>query len=537
MTEMANATLAMNRWGAPKRTAPQVTLLLLLCQGGVVLAPFWVLSLGGGAAVYLLLVIAAVFLLAGFCMIFAAGSSLWRIRKVASQAPPAASSSAAAVADSAATQRRRPCHLVCVPIYKEPDEMILATIARLNESHAAPRMRVVFAMEAATDRPEERFQSYRQSLLRVPEVCYYIHPLGNTPGEIRGLCSNLAYALAQDVAVLGGTVGSYLLTKVDSQVLLPQNYFTQLEHAYMCRKDAETRKAGELSPVVWQPQLVSFLNREFSHGPLRACGAMRSFAYPGFFDLSICTVTCYSLPLLQYVQMGLHHPSYMGEDWMVLAQSAVSSRGHALVVLLPVLVAVAPPLDSTFCGAVNEGTKQCIRWAAQSMEVAEFRWRFRPPGGTLASLWWMFKYCVVRVLFANGLGLFALCTSIAVALFGPDLSDDQLLLVSLLDKVLLSMVVAMILVMPLYEQYLSALQQDPQLKAPIHQLPVTILSTPVWLGFQMVVDYCSWWKLLLQGKEAITLTHRKKAVATNVQAALEHEAAAQESESDVVVSV
>ena len=534
---------AMSRWGAPKRTAPQVTLVLLMCQGGVVLAPFWVFSLGGDAAVYLLLAIAAVFLLAGFCMIFAAGRSLWRLRKVAGQTQPAGSTAAAAAGSPTSLarhlQRQRPLHLVCVPIYKEPDEMILATIARLDESDAAKRMRVVFAMEAATDRPEERFQLYRKSLRRVPEVCYYVHPVGHTPGEIRGLCSNLAYALAQDVAMLGRKISRCLLTKVDSQVLLPPNYFTQLEQAYIRRKDAVTRNPGEPSPVVWQPQLVHFLNREFSHGPLRALGAMRSFSYPAFFGFSIMTVTCYSLPLLQYVQMGLHHPSYMGEDWMVLAQSAVSSRGRALVEPLPVLVAVAPPLDSTFCGAWSEGTKQCIRWAAQSMEVAEFRWRFRPRGGTLASFWWMFKYWLFRILVTNGLGVFALCTSIAVAIFGSDLSDDQLLLVSLLDKLLLGVVLALILVMPLYEQYLFTLLQDPQLKAPMSQLPVTILSTPGWLFFQMVVDYCSWWKLLLQGKEAITLTHRKKkAAATNTQAALQQQAAvAPESDSDDYVSV
>ena len=47
------------------------------------------------------------------------------------------------------------------PFAQEPDDMVIATISRLNNITAAPRMRVIFAMEAATDRAEERFKLYR----------------------------------------------------------------------------------------------------------------------------------------------------------------------------------------------------------------------------------------------------------------------------------------------------------------------------------------------------------------------------------------
>ena len=484
---------AMSRWGAPMRTAPLLTLVLLLGHAGIVLSPFVALSVGT-AGIYLLGSLVGVLLLIGAYIVTAAAWSACRIRAICG-----------GTAEN--SKVHSDClHLVCVPVYKEPDEMVLATIARLNEATQAPRMRVIFAMEAATDRAEERFKLYRQCLSRVPEVQYYVHPVGATPGEIRGLCSNLAFALSCDIIQLDRKrLGMYVLTKLDSQVLLPQNYFEQLELSF--------EREDRVSPVVWQPQLVSLLNRDLSHGPLRALGAMRTFCYPAFFALNVFTVTCYSIPLQQYIDMGLHHPSYMGEDWMVLAQSAVSSAcGDAEVVALPVMAYVAPPLDSSLIKALGEGTRQCVRWAAQSMEVAEFRWRFRGTGfrNTYRSLRWILKYWLLRMVVANGLGFFAISLSIATMVFSPDFPDDEAVILLVLNNVVQATVLSLVVVMPLYEQYLASLTMDADAKAPLRQLPMTIMAGPPWLFFQMAVDYAAWFKFLSLGKAAITLTHRKK---------------------------
>ncbi|CAE7192734.1 MGLL [Symbiodinium sp. CCMP2456] len=401
-------------------------------------------------------------------------------------------------------------HLVCVPIYKESDEMVLATVTRLNLSAAAPRMRVVFAMEEATDRTEERFELYKRCLSNVPEVCFYVHPAGASKGEIRGLCSNLAYALSQDVTALLqrgngslGAISKYVLTKLDSQVHLPPNYFEELELS--CQQMASTTSEA----VVWQPLPVSLLNRELSYGPSRALTSMRTFCYPTLFGLDVMVVTCYSLPLLQYVKMGYHHPGYMGEDMMMLAQAAVCHR-RARVVMLPVLVAVAPPIDSTLCGSMMEANRQGVRWAGQTAEVAEFSWRFRARGTSCRSLWGLLKYWLVRIALVNGLGLFSLSLAVSTAAFATSFPHDQALLLQILDKLLQLVIVLLLFVIPLYEQYLSSLFPDPSLRAPLVQLPWTILWGPVALLTNVVVDLWAWYKFLVLGKAAIVLTHRKK---------------------------
>ena len=139
-----------------------------------------------------------------------------------------------------------------------------------------------------------------------------MHPVGAVQGEVRGLCSNLAHAMSVDVPKLvhrcNGNVealSKYVFTKLDSQVHLPPNYFEELEMS--CQRVG--REA-----VVFQPLPVNLVNRQLSHGPMRAIAAARTFSYPILFALNLMTVTCYSVPLVQYMKMGLTHAGYLGED-------------------------------------------------------------------------------------------------------------------------------------------------------------------------------------------------------------------------------
>lgn len=210
------------------------------------------------------------------------------------------------------------------------------------------------------------------------------------------------------------------MTKVDSQVLLPLNYFPEL--------DRSVQQRSGCGPVVWQPLLAGLMNRNRSIGATRALTSMRCFSYPGIFALNLMCVTCYSAPLMQYVKMGLHHPNYLGEDCMMLAQATISEgqkfflwfpvirkqvkiyinisfpchKASSLIQLfiplpylssqfreiyffpaisgappgrsaqlavLPVVVAVAPPLDASCWGALREAARQGARWAAQVAEA------------------------------------------------------------------------------------------------------------------------------------------------------------------------
>lgn len=493
---------ALQRWGTPQRVAPMLNVLFLLGHALIAASPFYLLGINITYGTYILMGVVLLYALSGVVMLWCAARVYVLLRR---RSTP--------FADRDDGYGR---HLVCVAIYKESDDMVLSTLSRLNQSNAASRMRVVLAMEEATDRPKQRYQTYKDALPNVPDVVYYIHPAGR-PGEIRGLCSNIAFAMRQDVPHLierelnarpdnPDPLRRYTFTKVDSQVLLPLTYFEELDRA----AQLWLRRSGS-HPVVWQPMIGSFLNRGLSHGACRALCAMRAFAYGTFFSLSLMVVTCYSLPLPQYVEMGLHHPGYMGEDAMVLAQSSVATGRSARVEVLPVLVGVAPPLDATLLRAILEASRQGMRWAAQTAEVAEFRWRHRAPGSAAGSLWWVLKYWWWRVAVMNGLGVLALSLPVGVSIFRSGAPEVEAVLLSWMPNAITCVLSALVLIaIPLYEQLLARSCDDEMLKAPFQQLPLTILSAPAALLLNNAADLLAYYRLCVLGKNAITLTHRKK---------------------------
>ncbi|CAE7400258.1 MGLL [Symbiodinium pilosum] len=497
-------TNAMSKWPAPARTAPEVSLLFLLAYAVCCTSPLWVWALGEGwAGISVLAVLEATLFLLFACTLLAA-MRMTRLLRASNQRAASPSQS-----PEVATWQ----HLVCVPVYNEPDEVVLATLSGLNKSAAAPRMRVVFAMEEATDRVDERFERYKQCLSRIPEVCRYVHPVGAVQGEVRGLCSNLAHAMSVDVPKLvhrcNGNVealSKYVFTKLDSQVHLPPNYFEELEMS--CQRVG--REA-----VVFQPLPVNLVNRQLSHGPMRAIAAARTFSYPILFALNLMTVTCYSVPLVQYMKMGLTHAGYLGEDMMMLAQAASTGGGRARIVVLPVLVGVAPPVGTTLCGAMKAAAHQSLRWAGQTAEVAEFCWRFKAWGSACRNLWWLLKYWLIRCWLCSGIGLFSFLLLLAAYTFGSNLPEEQATMLSVMEKSMSALVLTLTLVMPFYEQYLASLVLDSTLSAPLSQLPGTLLGAPVGFPFSFACDLLAWINLLAFGKHAIASSSRRKVAATN----------------------
>lgn len=489
--------LAAERWPAQNRVAPLLSFCFLVGHASMVASPL-LLLVAGSWFTWCLGALVLLYALLGSFFFLAAVRFVWHLQKARSRFHEPQPGT---VGNLFECQVR---HLVCVAICAEPDLMILTTLQQLNASSSAPRMRVVFAMEEATDRPLERFELYQQQLPNVASVSYHIHPVKHE--EVPGLCSSLAFSLGREVKLMSSSeLERYVLTKVDSQVLLPLNYFPELEwsvqHRYGC------------SPVVWQPVLAGLMNRHRSIGAMRALTSMRCFSYPGIFALNLMCVTCYSAPLMQYVKMGLHHPNYLGEDCMMLAQATISEGHSAQLAVLPVVVAVAPPLDASCWGALREAARQGARWAAQVAEVAEFRWRYRAPKTTISTISWLVRYWFVRLALINGIGLFASSLSLAAAL-APELPEVEKVLLFWMDKLMLVVLVSLLLMMPLYEQLMAhffvAPKENSLVEAPWKQLPFTMLSAPVAILTNTIVDLWAWYRHLLLGKAGIVIRQRKK---------------------------
>lgn len=499
--DLLHGQLAAERWPAQNRVAPLLSFCFLLGHALMVGSPL-LLLVAGSWFTWCLGGLVLLYALLGSSFFLEALRFVWGLRKAHNRFRAAQPGTL----DNPSECQVR--HLVCVAICAEPDFMILTTLQQLNASSSAPRMRVVFAMEEATDRPMERFELYKQQLPNVASVSYHIHPAKDE--EVRGLCSSLAFSLGREVKLMSSSeLERYVLTKVDSQVLLPLNYFPELDRSVQHRSGC--------GPVVWQPLLAGLMNRNRSIGATRALTSMRCFSYPGIFALNLMCVTCYSAPLMQYVKMGLHHPNYLDEDCMMLAQATISEGRSAQLAVLPVVAAVAPPLDASCWGALREAARQGARWAAQVAEVAEFRWRYRAPKTTISTISWLVRYWFVRLALINGIGLFASSLSLAAAL-APELPEVEKVLLFWMDKLMLVVLVSLLLMMPLYEQLMAhffvAPKENSFVKAPWNQLPFTMLSAPVAIFTNTVVDLWAWYRHLLLGKAGIVIRQRKKVTLT-----------------------
>jgi len=386
--------------------------------------------------------------------------------------------------------------------------MILDTIRQLNDSLAAPRMHVLLAMEEGTDRPEERFATYAAALPSVPHKRFYRHPRG-LAGEIQGLCSNVAWAMKEYVGELladpsntDNDFSNYLFTKLDAQVGLHPQHFQELDRCFLAWQAQGTAR----SQVVFQPLPVSCIARDAAWCFSRAMCACRTATYSIFFQLSLMVVTCYSVPLTQYVGMGLHHPGFMAEDMMVLMQNNAVTQRWTKVWSMRVPVGTAPTLGSSLCQALVEFHKQNMRWRSQTLEAAEFALKH----GRVCSLttvpflllfWWW------SIITTDGLSPFAILNNVPppAGLPSPEaelLQRATLVLVGLLGFALL-FVVAL-------EQLISSLL--PGLSFPLRQLPFTFLASPLALTCMSFVDIYAIAKFLALGKAGVVLTQRAKLV-------------------------
>ena len=82
---------------------------------------------------------------------------------------------------------------------------------------------------------------------------------------------------------------------------------------------------------------VKLLSTNPGYGPSRALTSMRTFCYPTLFGLDVMVVTCYSLPLLQYVKMGYsvqHVASHCFSSFMG-GTIVISAKGQRLTLSSP----------------------------------------------------------------------------------------------------------------------------------------------------------------------------------------------------------
>ena len=244
-------------------------------------------------------------------------------------------------------------HVVLVSHHRESHFIAERTLRALDAgaSRAAWPVAVVHAVEADAPLKAQGWDlSSATGNLRPYLVA--VHERG-VPGERPGLGSNLRNAVRFVVEESSIPVRGTMLTKLDGNAVVPEDFFATLEAAW-CRtgcSDDVAFQTGvlEIGHDEWKSlgllsRLNSYLAGLIHHIPTTL------FPRTGFHS-SFC------LPLVTVLRAGSWDPWLIQEDYLACHRAVLSTRGRLQVRLLPSFVFNAPALSN---GAMLDQHRRCV---------------------------------------------------------------------------------------------------------------------------------------------------------------------------------
>ncbi|MBS3956877.1 MAG: glycosyltransferase family 2 protein [Clostridiales bacterium] len=206
-------------------------------------------------------------------------------------------------------------HVVIIPTYKEPIEILERTLDALSVQHRArERVIPVIAMEEREVGAREKGAALAEKYaVAFAEIFVTVHP-PDLPGEIPGKSSNMSWAASEVYPVLVGERGiaaeRITVTSCDADSVLHPLYFEAVSDLFA----NDQRRYGRF----WQAPLHFDNNLWQVPAPIRVtawiahAGQMAELAMPFYEPLPIST---YTLSFRTAVECGLWDPMVISEDW------------------------------------------------------------------------------------------------------------------------------------------------------------------------------------------------------------------------------
>lgn len=264
-------------------------------------------------------------------------------------------------------------HLVFVPNYKTPLEVLRCTIRALELSSQASQLVVCLACE-------ERDESARRTVAALQEefagrfwaITATFHP-ANIPGHIKGKASNMNYAYPTLLVELRD---KYKLTEVDNYRLIATviDDDSEMHEAYFEALTYHFLSAGERERhlTVWQCPVCHFKN--YLTQPLFVrCASL----FASLHELSCLAnpldqhvpFSTYSLSAVLCTAVGGWDPDWLAEDWHMMGKCAMKTEGRTRCqgIYLP-LINYAPE-ESSYWGTMQARWTQAKRHALGVSEV------------------------------------------------------------------------------------------------------------------------------------------------------------------------
>lgn len=313
-----------------------------------------------------------------------------------------------------AARERQFTHLVIVPCYIDPIEVLFDALGSLLLQADPTTLHVVVAFEAKTPDLLLKENTVRSAFAdKFGGFQITIHEV--TSKEIPGGCSNKNYALRQATKHFASMPMVYAhraitVTTCDTDSLFHPNYFTVLENEY-----------NTMNPVigappamcVWQSPL--FYNWDLDERPFfnRITGLMRSMMMlGGLISFNLNPMSIFSYPIELGLKAGFINPRYGVDDIIAKVRWMCTTNTSVPVLLLPIPSISGPTIGVTFWNEVDEWARQIRRWIVGSSESFHYfviHWRGVP---MWSGLWWFFMFFMYYAVLLCCAGIFTFLAGI-----------------------------------------------------------------------------------------------------------------------------
>lgn len=267
-------------------------------------------------------------------------------------------------------------HVVIIPNYVEPIELLRKTLSNLALSPQSQQMTVVLAMEASeANSVEKGIQLKAEFASAFANVFYTVHP-ADLPGEMRCKSANQAWAAqwAQHTLIdeLGYDPDCIVVTTMDADTLWHKDYFTAL--TYHFATDPQRHRRFWQAPIRYHGNIyqISPLLR-FSN--IYSNALELGYLAAGWWDS--LPISSYSLSLRLLLASGNWDTDVIADEWHMYIKAFFAHQGDLkpMPIYLPFLATAVT--GETLWDALRNRYMQTLRhsWGAKEIgyTIAQIR--------------------------------------------------------------------------------------------------------------------------------------------------------------------
>jgi len=252
-------------------------------------------------------------------------------------------------------------HLIILPSYREPYEVLIASLEAIkNSSWPKDRMIVVLSIEERGG--EEDLRSAQRIKEEYGSIFFKflltVHP-ANLPGEIPGKGSNESWAAQEVKKLIDGLKIPYehiLVSSLDSDTRVYPDYFTLVTYKYLTEPDS-LHASYQPIPVyhnnIWEASAIS-----------RVVATSDTFwqMIQQSRPERLTTFSSHSMPFKPLVEMGFWQTNVVSEDSRIFWQALLFYDGRWKVIPLYYPVSMDANLASTLSKTALNIYRQHRRW-------------------------------------------------------------------------------------------------------------------------------------------------------------------------------